>query len=431
MQNKPYTIHSGKLEDVLPSYPENTFDSCVTDPPYGIRFMGKAWDSFDIEKGSDQRNSYDLSEKRAASGRTSTGFGNSVEAGKYKTDLTAMRQFQSWTEQWASHVYRVLKPGAYLIVFASPRTYHRMVCGVEDAGFEIRDTIMWVFASGFPKSSNQSGDWKGWGSALKPAYEPILIARKPLSGTIPENLKEYGTGAINIDACRVDGAGPWLYGNQPKLNGARYQLGTLTPLERHAENVAGGDKGRWPANFIHDGSEEVVALFPESKGQQGDLAEHKKDRQSPNGCFGKFSPARDFAARNDSGSAARFFYCAKTSPLDRNEGLDHLKSKQGGVTGNDGKHITRKEIGVAPTKNNHPTVKPTELMRYLCKLVTRPGGKVLDPFAGSGSTGKAALFENMLPTLVDMDEQWAPVQAGRCEFAIKNRSTQMGIFDAF
>lgn len=429
---KPYTIHSGKLEDVLPAYAENTFDSCVTDPPYGIRFMGKAWDSFDIEKNGANRDSYPVGEKRLASGRTSAGFGNSIEAGKYKSDLIAMRQFQSWTTQWAEHVYRVLKPGAYLLVFASPRTYHRMVCGIEDAGFEIRDTIMWVFASGFPKSSNQSGDWKGWGSALKPAYEPILVARKPLPGTIPQNLAQHGTGAINIDACRIDGGGPWLYGNQPKLNGARYQPGQLTPLERHAENIEGGHNGRWPANLIHDGSEEVIALFPESKGQQGQVGPEHGPKKSVN-TFADYGPRDTCTPRFDTGSAARFFYCAKTSPLDRNEGLDHLDDKSGGMVSNtSGQHITRRDVGYKPKllKNNHPTVKPTDLMRYLCRLVTRPDGKILDPFAGSGSTGKAAIFEKMLPTLIDMDAQWAPVQAGRCEFAIHNRSNQTDLFES-
>lgn len=217
-----YDLRIGKMEDVLLLYPDNFFDSIVTDPPYGISFMGKNWDY----------------------------------------NVPSLLQWQQ--------AYRVLKPGGYLISFGGARTYHRMVVAIEDAGFEIRDQIFWVFGSGFPKSSNQKGEWEGWGSGLKPAHEPICVARKPLTGTIPENLAQYGTGAMNINACRIEGE-PWRYGNQPKLNGARYQPGQLTPLERHAENIEGGHEGRWPANVIHDGSDEVTRYFPDAPGQMADV----------------------------------------------------------------------------------------------------------------------------------------------------------------
>ena len=426
---KPYSLHTCKMEEVLTSFQPDTFDSCVTDPPYGIRFMGKAWDSFDIEKNGKKRDSSSVGEKRLAAGRLTTGFGNSIEARKYNTELTAMRQFQSWTQMWAEHVYRVLKPGAYLIVFASPRTYHRMVCGLEDAGFEIRDQIFWIFASGFPKSSNQKGDWEGWGSSLKPAHEPICVARKPLAGTIPENLAKYGTGAINIKASMVPGGGPWLYGNQPKLNGARYQPGQLTPLERHAENVIGGDNGRWPANLIHDGSEEVIALFPESAGQQGQVGPDNGDKKSIN-CYGDYGPRSLQIPREESElSAARFFYAAKTSRLDRNEGCEKLLTKPllwSSGTKNPGSF--QSEGTDKSSKNNHPTVKPTTLMRYLNKLVTRPGGHILDPFCGSGSTGKAALLDHYQFTGIDQDENHIVIANARCEFALRNRSNQIGLF---
>ena len=179
-----------------------------------------------------------------------------------------MRQFQSWTQMWAEHVYRVLKPGGHLLVFASPRTYHRMVCGIEEAGFEIRDQIFWVFASGFPKSHNLENEFDGWGTALKPAHEPILVARKPLIGTVKQNMDQYGTGAVNIKDSLIPGE-PWFYGNQPKLNGARYTPGQLTPLERHAENITGGEQGRWPANLIMS--------FPEDRYElKNDVSESDK-----------------------------------------------------------------------------------------------------------------------------------------------------------
>lgn len=183
LESKPYTLRVGKMEEVLTFFPDNTFHSCVTDPPYGYRFMAARWDY----------------------------------------DVPSISQWQQ--------AYRVLRPGGYLVAFAGPRTYHRIAINIEDAGFEIRDQIFWVFASGFPKSHNLDGDFEGYGTALKPAHEPILIARKPLDGTVKENMSKWGTGAINIKDSLIQGGGPWLYGNQP---------GQITPMERHAENVEGG-----------------------------------------------------------------------------------------------------------------------------------------------------------------------------------------------
>jgi len=427
-----FTLHAGKMEEVLKQYTDNHFDSCVTDGPYGIGFMGKEWDTFKSEYKIDN---WDYS--------SDPKIGRAQVAGKYDQSIEANRKFQQWFYERALDIYRVLKPGGYFISFCSPRTYHRMVCGIEDAGFEIRDQIFWVFASGFPKSSNQHGDWEGWGTALKPAHEPILVARKPLIGTVPQNLTEFGTGAMNINACRIPGE-PWFYGNQPKLNGARYQPGQLTPTERHAENIHGGQDGRWPANLIHDGSDEVKALFPESKGQQGDLMNHSKDRESPNGIFGKMSAARNFEARGDSGSAARFFkscqfdeediefarmyYCAKTSRTDRNEGCEHLESGPLNWSSGDQNPGSFQSEGTdRSSPNNHPTVKPTDLMRYLIKLVTRPGGHVLDPFCGSGSTGKAAMLERMIFTGIDMDPHNIEISEARIRWAQKNRSNQTSL----
>ena len=326
---------------------ECSVDAIVTDPPYELGFMGESWDS--------------------------TGIANSV----------AM-----WRE-----ALRVLKPGGHLLAFSGTRTYHRMVCAIEDAGFEIRDQIGWVYSTGFPKSHNLdnhrgsltcgcaapcgprpdeqqksqvTGAWsicggcgmpvlpKGLGTALKPAWEPIVVARKPLVGTVASNVMAHGTGAMNIDGCRIDGSGGMTW-ETPR--------GGIWKTDAAASaKLVPNDAGRWPANLIHDGSDEVLALFPESGGQRGAVTGDEPSAKTRN-AFGDFAGRTPSEPRNDTGSSARFFYCAKASKADREDG------------------------------NNHPTVKPTNLMRYLCRLVTPPGGMVLDPFTGSGSTGKAAKME--------------------------------------
>lgn len=356
-------LHTGDCRELLRNFDENSFDACVTDPPYELGFMGKKWD----KSGA----AFDVA---------------------------------TWRE-----VLRVLKPGAHLIAFGGTRTYHRQTCAIEEAGFEIRDCIMWVYGSGFPKSLDVSkaidkaagekrqvvgpsarhsgqtradapiadlarygsaGDtltapatdaareWTGWGTALKPALEPIVLARKPLVGTVAANVLAHGTGALNINASKVD------YISEVDAAGATPQ-GRVTSKSAAGGSAAAPDvgrdcerveferpklNGRWPANLIHDGSEKVVALFP---------------------CDA------------DAGSAARFFYTAKVSQSER--GRD----------------------------NTHPTVKPLDLMRYLCKLVTQPGGKILDPFAGSGSTGIAAEQLSMSAVLIDIESAHVDIQANR------------------
>jgi len=309
-------LHGDCLER-LRELPDNSVDACVTDPPYGLSFMGKAWD-------------YDVP------------------------------QVEVWRE-----VLRVLKPGGHLLAFAGTRTQHRMAVQIEDAGFEIRDMIAWVYGSGFPKSRNLDGDWQGWGTALKPALEPITVARKPLVATVAGNVELFGTGAINVDGCRV--AGTWERNSTTRcdIRGGKTVGGGSGQLD--CEPQAAHPGGRWPANLIHDGSDEVVGLFPESNSSKpapGAVYGVNRDGRE-NNTYGKglYSATPNRPPIGDSGNAARFFYCAKASKADRGEG------------------------------NNHPTVKPTELMRYLCRLVTPPGGVVLDPFMGSGSTGKAAVLE--------------------------------------
>ncbi len=324
-------IHVGNCLEVMRGIASNSVDAVVTDPPYGLSFMGRRWD-------------YDVPS----------------------------------TEIWAECL-RVLKPGGYLLAFAGTRTQHRMAVRIEDAGFEIRDMIAWVYGSGFPKSHN--GPWGG--TALKPALEPITVARKPLHGTVEANWREHGTGALNTEDCGV---------------GARFSQG-----------------GRWPANLIHDGSDEVLAAFPVAPGQQGDLRGHSRDRVSL-GIYGDMGAARDAIARADGGSAARFFYCAKATNVDRDAGLEGFnKSAAGMVSNTSGQHLTRRDEGyqVATRANHHPTVKPTDLMRYLCRLVTPRGGLVLDPFAGSGSTGRAALMEGFQFIGIELDPEYAAIAEAR------------------
>jgi site-specific DNA-methyltransferase (adenine-specific) len=302
-----YTLHHGDCLEVMATMADNSVDAVVTDPPYGLSFMGKNWDH-----------------------------GVPGEA--------------FWRE-----ALRVAKPGAHLLAFGGTRTFHRLAVAIEDAGWEIRDCVMWVYGSGFPKSHNLKGQWQGWGTALKPAWEPVIVARKPLQGTVAANVLKYGTGAINVDGCRVEAPEGLTNGGNYTDKHANRDWG-MKALGRAAPH----DAGRWPANVIHDGSDEVVGMFPVTtsgvavggKGKASSIYGTPLDRSGG-----------DDMGYGDSGSAARFFYCAKASKADRGEG------------------------------NTHPTVKPTDLMRYLCRLVTPPDGIVLDPFMGSGSTGKAAILE--------------------------------------
>lgn len=350
----PVQLHVGDMREVLAGLDADAYESVVCDPPYGLSFMGKGWD-------------------RGVPG------------------------VEFWQE-----ALRVAKPGAHLLAFGGTRTFHRLACAIEDAGWELRDCIMWVYGSGFPKSHDVSkaidkaagaerekvlvptqpgnkvycGDsrtysssahagfrdisapatdaakqWEGWGTALKPAWEPIIVARKPLAGTVAQNVLEHGTGAMNIDGCRVG----------------------------DTEQTSAAPPGRWPANVIHDGSDEVLALFPDCDGTVA-MTQHASGGFS---IFPKTEMSRGGTGVKDSGSAARFFYCSKASKKDR--GAD----------------------------NNHPTVKPAALMRYLVKLVTPPGGTVLDPFMGSGSTGKAAVLEGFSFVGVDLNPDYVEIAKAR------------------
>jgi site-specific DNA-methyltransferase (adenine-specific) len=329
-----YKLILGDCLHKLKDLEDNSIDSIVTDSPYGISFMGKKWD-------------YDVP---------------SVEI---------------WKE-----CFRVLKPGAHILSFSSPRTYHRMAVNVEDAGFEIRDQIMWVYGSGFPKSHNLKDEWDGWGTALKPAHEPIVMARKPLSEkTISSNVKEHGTGALNIDACRI---------GDEEITVNKLEEWTGFGQLKNPDYTSEKHTGRWPANFIHDGLEEEWS---------------------------------------------KYFYCAKANKQDRNEGCESLEDKSIGDKGNGlgrkcetcGASIlnpcnceVRSFINPS-TKNNHPTVKPTELMKYLCRLITPKNGTVLDPFMGSGSTGKAAILEGYNFIGIELSEEYLDIARNRIKHAITKK----------
>ncbi|WP_455947848.1 DNA methyltransferase [Lelliottia jeotgali] len=304
---------------------------------------------------------------------------------------------------------RLLKPGGHLLAFAGTRTQHRMAVRIEDAGFEIRDMIAWVYGSGFPKSHN--GEWGG--TALKPALEPITVARKPLTGTTAENWQQHGTGGLNIEDCRVPTAEDLSGGAYSAAGRSVSPAMSPTGMNRAGARAPGEFEqpaGRWPANLIHDGSDEVLSAFPLAPRQQGDLRGHNRDRTSL-GIYGDMGAARDAVARPDGGSAARFFYCAKASRQDRNNGLeaDAVPAVAAGATMRD----REKANWPARNGNHHPTVKPTDLMRYLCRLVTPRGGLVLDPFTGSGSTGRAALIEGFQFIGIELDPEYAAIAEAR------------------
>jgi site-specific DNA-methyltransferase (adenine-specific) len=279
--------------------------------------------------------------------------------------------------------------------------------------------IAWVYGSGFPKSHNLKDDWQGWGTALKPALEPITVARKPLIGTVAENVLTHGTGALNVDGCRVacdwqaERGDAWLRSGKQVTQDSWQGPNTKQAGSTCADRVS--PQGRWPANLIHDGSDEVVGLFPQSKGQQGAVGPQHGDKDSVN-AYGDFGPRQDFQPRGVSGSAARFFYCAKASKRDRDEGCEGMEARAANdrhaFGGLPDQRMDRKQERL-PSKNNHPTVKPTDLMRYLCRLVTPPGGTVLDPFMGSGSTGKAAMLEGFGFIGIERDPEYVKIAEAR------------------
>ena len=366
MTNTPYQIITADCREAMADMADASVHAIVTDPPYHLTQASRGGSA--RQKGKGPFGRHTLGER---------GFmGQTWDGG----DIA----FQP--EVWADAL-RVLRPGGHLLAFGGTRTYHRLACAIEDAGFEIRDTIAWVYGQGFPKSLDVSKaidkaagaarEWDGWGTKLKPAFEMICLARKPLTGTVVANVLAHGTGALNIGASRVGSETVKIEtcddGMKPFGGGAGHSY------------TSRSQQGRWPANLVHDGSEEVVSLFPiVNPSRQG---KPRASAQSGDG-WGMTATGAEYA---DSGSAARFFYCAKANKRDRDEGLNR--------------------------KNNHPTVKPTDLMRWLVRLVTPPDGVVYDPFMGSGSTGKAAIIEGFRFIGSETEPDYADIARARLKHA--------------
>lgn len=404
-------VLQGDCRVLMAGMPEASVDSIVTDPPYELTSIVKrfgAANAAPCRPGTD-----------GAFGRVARGFMGQVWDGSGVAFDPAM---------WASAL-RVLKPGGHLLAFGGARTYHRMACAIEDAGFELRDQIMWIYGSGFPKSHNCSGEHEGWGTAIKPAHEPIAVARKPLIGTVAANMAAHGVGALNIDGCRIGynmtDTNPATNPLHRKLAGYANGAAADTSSTSYRLKDGSGERnpnglGRWPANVIHDGSEEVVARFPDTPGQQGYVGPENGAKTS-RGIYGNLGPMSPHHPRGDVGTAARFFYAAKASKADREEGCDTLPLQQAGqVSETSGQHITRRDEGyeLPKRRNAHPTVKPESLMRYLVRLVTPIGGTVLDPFTGSGSTGKAAVLEGMSFIGCELTPEYVPVAEARIAAAV-------------
>jgi DNA modification methylase len=348
-------LYHGDCREVMATLDADSIDAIVTDPPYGLHFMGKKWDSFGGPLGVDHQ--------------TTSKRGGAMHAGLY--DHRQNHEFQAFFLSCAEEMIRVLKPGGHLLAFGGTRTFHRLTCAVEDAGFEIRDCLSWLYGSGFPKSHNLPG---GLGTALKPGWEPIILARKPLVGTVARNVEHHGTGALNIDGCRIEGVPPSV--PQPSLNsptGAVY--GFRTGEGRNG--VMSEATGRWPANVVLD--EEAAGLL---------------------------------------GGPSRFFYCAKASRSERNAGLAGMPTRSVGslnMRTDAHAHATGNETD--PAKNHHPTVKPVALMRWLVRLITPLGGMVLDPFMGSGTTGIACVLEGMAFTGIEQDAEYLEIARRRIAHA--------------
>ncbi|APU92814.1 DNA methylase [Salmonella phage vB_SenS_Sasha] len=377
---------------------DNSIDAVVTDPPYGL---SKQPDMNEVLRHWLNGDDYV---------HTGNGF-----MGKYWDSFVPGPSI--WKE-----VFRVLKPGGHLLAFFGTRTYDLGTLAIRLAGFEIRDQIDWVYGSGFPKSldvSKAMGDeqWQGWGTALKPAHEPICVARKPLVGTVSENILQFGTGGMNIDGCRIISNGDHKRQYQP-TNNKRNIYGKQNGFQPT------NNDGRFPANFTHDGSNEVVSLFPAKAGAAAPI-KGTEDSQASTGNVTSQRKRVPGAFHADLGSAARFFYCAKASKSDRDEGVLLAKTTAAEMTGRkpDTDGLNSQRVGAGRTsgaRNNHPTVKPTALMQWLVRLVTPPGGKVLDPFTGSGSTGKACAIEGFDFIGFEMDPHYCEIAKQRINY-VHNR----------
>jgi len=441
-----WVLYCGNNADLLPGLAGAGVHACVTDPPYGLRFMDRRWD--------------------------------------YSVPTVA---------QWAA-VLACLLPGAHVAMFGGSRTYHRAVVALEDAGADIRDTLMWLYGSGFPKShdvgkaidraagaeraetsrrdkgqmhggawggehgfaqmhirrdapaTEAAAAWQGWGTALKPAHEPICLARRPLAGTVAANVLAHGVGGLNIDACRVPCAETPAADRRKGAPPVRDGLFTnrITPA-RYAEPRPGEQTGRWPPNLLHDGSAEVLAVFPDTAGGHGNATNSKDDSTTvwfSGGYAGHRRPRTERDGLDQQDTAARFFpslpidepdapralYCPKAARSERDDGCEEFGMRQahklsGGECVAEGRTAAK---GKAVGRNHHETVKPLRLCAWLVRLITPPGGLVLDPWAGSGSVGVAALAEGMRYIGIELDPEHCAIAAARLAEA-ERRGIQLGL----
>lgn len=362
-------LHHGDNMAMFKGMADNSVDAVVTDPPYGIGINGLAWDGAAILAQQQQRSGHKQPPHKGGAVRTNPRKAPSEYAGKYDISLEGNHAFQSWAGIWASECLRVLKPGGHAAVFGSSRTFHRLVCGFEDTGFEVSETAIWLRGDGMPKSRLR----------LKPSYEPILLGRKPLSeGTCEANTRRWGTGGLNIDACRLCLTGS-EGGTRDGEQSADTRYNGVLGLA-HKPGTRGGDaKGRWPSNVVHDGSVAVLEHFPDAAGQQGGLTGDEticKMGGAGQVVYGKMDRRHVSTPRTETDtSASRFFYCARASKHDR-------------------------------AGSKHPTVKPVALMRWLVRLITPVGGLVLDPFGGSGTTGAAAILEGRDVVMAEREDAY-------------------------
>ncbi|MGW4406564.1 DNA-methyltransferase [Nonomuraea sp. NPDC004702] len=449
------TLYVGDCREVLVGMPDASVDAVVTDPPYGLEFMGAEWDTFKPGGKQPLIGASDGTPFRRHTGTPSwAASGNPVcrNCGGTKYDRTRpngcscarpnfpneaaahMRAFQSWCEPWAAECLRVLKPGAHLLAFGGTRTYHRLAAAIEDVGFEIRDSLHWIYGSGFSKGISVAkamerafGDgaaWEGWNTTLKPAHEPIILARKPPAGTIAANVTRYGVGAINIAACRIAPTGE----SRPRVGEASQET---RYTDRGGTNFAplpgvrgGAPEGRWPTNLVFSHSalcvdegacepDCPVAELDRQSGVRragGDIRDTEVSQPGGGATYSGIWGRHNVTKRRDDGGASRFFptfrYEAKAGSAER----------------------PKLDDGTA-----HATVKPLSLMRWLVRLVTPPGGVVLDPFAGSGTTGEACVLEGFRAVLIELEPPHAelirrrlskPLQPSLDLFAVPTRDEE-------
>ena len=375
-----HVIHADCL-DAMAAMAADSVDSIVNDPPYGLAFMGKAWDH-------------------------------------------GVPGVPFWAE-----ALRVAKPGAHLVAFGGTRTYHRLACAIEDAGWEIRDCLSWLYGSGFPKSHNLDGDWQGWGTALKPAWEPIILARKPLVGTVAANVAAHGTGALNVDGCRI-GTTEYTQAEWTQKGASRP---TGTTYGKHGPSDTPLPSGRWPANVVLD--EDAAAMLDAQSGDRPSTgtptreAKRAKSASIPSrGVTGWADGQPQGPLYSDSGGASRFFYCAKASRREREAGLEGMPERvnldlTSGDRNRENERAGTNRNGPLRAANHHPTVKPIALMRWLVRLVTPPGGLVLDPFTGSGTTGCAAVLEGFRFIGCEREAEYVAIAEKRIAYWAAQRET--------